>query len=125
MNPPQPFDIGAATQELKNIDAELKRLRTFAGELKKRKVILEDKMSTYLNENGHKGVMINDVTVMTETKEKKTCLPKKEKDEKIKNLLSQYVTVPEKLFYELKQITQGPTTNKQTITLHTDKTNKK
>ena len=125
MSTPHPFDIAAASQELKNIDAELKRLRTFAGELKKRKSLIEEKIQTYLTEHNHKGVMINDVTIISETKEKKTQLPKDIKDEKMKQILSQYVNLPEKVLYELKQITQGPTMSKQTITLHTDKKEKK
>jgi hypothetical protein len=125
MSTPHPFDIAAASQELKSIDAELKRLRTFSGELKKRKSLIEEKIQTYLTENNHKGVMINDVTIMSETKEKKTQLPKDIKDEKMKQILSQYVNLPEKVLYELKQITQGPTMSKQTITLHTDKKEKK
>lgn len=125
MSTPHPFDIAAASQELKNIDAELKRLRTFSGELKKRKSLIEEKIQTYLTEHNHKGVMINDVTIMSETKEKKTQLPKDIKDEKMKQILSQYVNLPEKVLYELKQITQGPTMSKQTITLHTDKKEKK
>ena len=125
MSTPHPFDIAAASQELKSIDAELKRLRTFSGELKKRKSLIEEKIQTYLTEHNHKGVMINDVTIMSETKEKKTQLPKDIKDEKMKQILSQYVNLPEKVLYELKQITQGPTMSKQTITLHTDKKEKK
>ena len=125
MNAPQPFDIGASSQELKNIDAELKRLRLFCGELKKRKTLLEEKIKTYLDENNHKGVMIGDVTIMSETKEKKTKLPKDIQDEEMKKILSQYVPVPEKVLYELKQSTEGTRTSKQTITIHTGKKDKK
>jgi hypothetical protein len=125
MSTPHPFDIAAASQELKNIDAELKRLRTFAGELKKRKTLIEEKIQKYLTEHNHKGVMINDVTIISEMTEKKTKLPKVEQDEKMKQILSQYVNLPEKVLYELKQITQGPITSKPKITLHTDKKDKK
>lgn len=125
MNAPQPFDIVASSQELKNIDAELKRLRTFIGELKKRKTLIEEKIQAYLKENNHKGVMINDVTIISETKEKKTQLPKDIKDEKMKQILSQYVNLPEKVLYELKQSTEGARTSKQTITIHTGKKDKK
>ena len=125
MTTPHPFDIAAASQELKNIDAELKRLRTFAGELKKRKTLIEEKIQTYLTEHNHKGVMINDVTIISEMTEKKTKLPKGEQDEKMKQILSQYVNLPEKVLYELKQITQGPITSKPKLTLHTDKKEKK
>ena len=39
--PIQPFDINSATQEIKNIDAELIRVQTFQVNLKRRKEKIE------------------------------------------------------------------------------------
>jgi hypothetical protein len=119
--PQQPFDIAASTQELKNIDAELKRLRTFSNELRKRKSHIETKIQTYLQEHNHKGVVLGSVTVISETKNTKTNLPKDIKEQKMKDVLSQYTNIPDKVLYELQQISQGPTKSKQIITVHTDK----
>ena len=79
-----PFDITAATNELKNIEAELKRIQHISKQLKDRKKTIEDKIQEYLTSHNHKGVMVNDVTIVSEAKTKTPALPKKEKQDKNK-----------------------------------------
>ena len=103
----QPFDITAASQEIKNIDTELARLRGLSNNLKKKKKEIEDKMGQFLTKHNQKGVIINDITIMNETQTKNKTVPKKEKEAKMKELFSHYVDLPEKLMYELGQVTKG------------------
>jgi predicted nucleic acid-binding Zn-ribbon protein len=110
-----PFDINATSLELKGINNEISRLQKQVNELKKKKKTIEEKIQTYFNENAHKGVIINEMKIESIIKTKTKALPKKEKDEEIKKLLSNYVESPHIVADQLKQITQGHKIDKQQI----------
>lgn len=109
---PPPFDITAASHEIKQIDTELKRIHTISLSLKKRKMDIEQKIQKYLNEHNHKGVLINDVTIVQEEKTKVKPLTKKEKECKMKELLKQH-GISDSLLNEINNVTKGGTVTTQ------------
>ena len=109
---PPPFDITAATHEIKQIDTELKRIYTISHSLKKRKMDIEQKIQKYLTENNHKGVLINDVTIVQEEKTKLKPLTKKEKEIKIKELLKHH-GLSDSFLNEINNVTKGGTVTTQ------------
>jgi hypothetical protein len=109
---PPPFDITAASNEIKQIDTELKRIHTISISLKKRKMDIEQKIQKYLTENNHKGVMINDVTIVQQEKTKIKPLTKKEKEFKVKDLLKHH-GISDSLFNEINNVTKGGTVTTQ------------
>lgn len=117
---PQPFDIAAATQEMKNIDTELLRLRTFSVKLKQRKTEIEKKIQTYLSENNHKGVVIDDVTILAESQKKNKKLSKKEQDEKMLIVLRQH-GLSDTVLSELQKATQGTPVIENKLTINYNK----
>jgi hypothetical protein len=100
------FDITAGCMELKKMEVEQKRLQGILRDLKKKKTDLENRIQKYLSDNQHKGVMINDMTVLSECKIRTKPLPKKEKEERITNLLKQHNISPE-LAQEFNKVTKG------------------
>ena len=117
MNAAQPFDIVASSQELKNIDVEIKRLRDVSNVLKKRKTEIEQKIQKYLTETRNKGVVIHDMTILSEAKSTTKAIPKKEKEERIRSLLKNYTTLPEQLLQEIQEATKGTQVMKHKITI--------
>jgi nitrate/nitrite-specific signal transduction histidine kinase len=118
MSQVSPFDITIATNELKNINKELVRLRTITSTLKKKKQEIETGIQKYLDINQHKGVMLQDVTILLEKKEKKIPIPKKEKINKIKEVLGQYVNVPDQVMQEIDKASTGKTVIKNKIVIN-------
>jgi hypothetical protein len=115
------FDLNAVTLELKAIDSEITRLAKQCCELKKKKKILTDKLQLYFEKNNHQGVIINEMTITTISKTKKQAIPKKEKEEQIKQLFSKF-QLPEPIAHELQAITQASKqTVKQEIVIKKDK----
>jgi hypothetical protein len=111
-----PFDINAASLELKSIQSEIDRINKIANELKKRKKMVMDKIQVYLNKNAHQGVLINDMSIMSVTKTKTKALPKKEKEEQIKKVLSQVAgDQTNKIINDLNMATKGKPVVQQTI----------
>ena len=104
--PIQPFDINSATQEIKNIDAELLRVQTFQVNLKRRKEKIEKDIKNYLSVNNHKGVVINDMTIVTAKKTKNKKPSKKEQEQKMLSVLQQH-GLSASVLKEIQQATQG------------------
>jgi hypothetical protein len=111
------FDITSGCMELKKMEVEQKRLQGLLRDLKKKKTDLEVKIQKYLAENQHKGVMINDVTILNECKTRTKPLPKKEKEERLTNLLKQHNINPE-LVQEFNKVTKGTPVEKNSITIN-------
>lgn len=112
------FDISMVTSELKAIDTELARLRTVSNGLKKRKKEVEDTIQKYLDETKHKGVMINNMTILSEQKVKNKAIPKKEKEDKLRLLLGQYVSTPEQVLLKLQEASKGTPTVVQKLSIN-------
>jgi len=112
-----PFDINAATLEMKSLDAEIKRVHTTLKELKKRKEFISEKIKMYLNRGSHTGIIINDMTILSVTKPKTKALTKKEKEEKIKGVLRQYNLEPERVSNELSTAVKGKQTMVQQLVI--------
>ncbi len=111
-----PFDINAASLELKSIQSEIDRVNKIVNELKKKKKAIMDKIQVYLNKNAHQGVLINDMSIMSVTKTKTKALPKKEKEEQIKKVLSQVAgDQTNKIINDLNIATKGKPVVQQTI----------
>jgi uncharacterized protein YydD (DUF2326 family) len=113
------FDISIGCTELKKIEVEIKRVQSVVKDLKTKKAELEAKIQKYLTEHQHQGVMINDITVVNEAKKRTKPLAKKEKEERIANLLKQHnIEAPEKIMTELTQVTKGTPLIKNQITIN-------
>lgn len=116
-----PFDITAACTELRKMEAEQKRINDILKDLKKKKVVLEEKIQKYLIENNHQGVMIHGMTVMAETKTRTKPLNKKEKEERVSNWLKSHdVTINDsgRMMEELSKVTKGNAMTKTSITIN-------
>ena len=115
----QPFDITASCTELKNIDLELKRLKSIVKDLSGRKKVLEEKIQVYLDQNQNVGVEFKGVTFLKETKQKTKALTKKEKTEKIQAVLLQHVPdTAAKVLTEISEATKGLQTMQQKLTMN-------
>jgi hypothetical protein len=103
-----PFDIKAASNELNSIQNEMDRMNKIVKELKKRKLFIMDKMQEYLNKNSHQGVLVNNMSIMNITKTKNKALPKKEKEEQMKRVISQVAgDQTNKILTDLNNATKG------------------
>lgn len=111
-----PFDINATTLEIKSIDFEIQRLQKTLKELKARKEHISEKIKAYLNKGSHTGVVINNMTILSVTKPQTKALTKKEKEEKIKNVLRQF-NVEDRVAQELHTATKGKQTMVQKLVI--------
>ena len=112
-----PFDINAATLEMKSLDSEIKRIQITLKELRKRKEFVSEKIKLYLNRNSHTGIIINDMTILSVTKQKTKTLTKKEKADKIRGVLIQYNLEPERVANELSTAVKGKQTMVQQLVI--------
>ena len=112
------FDINAATMELKSIQNEMDRVNKIARDLKKKKTEITDKIQLFLAKNAHQGVLINDMSIMNVSKTKIKALPKKEKEEQIKKVISQMAgDQTNKVLTDLSNATKGKTVIEQKLVI--------
>jgi hypothetical protein len=109
-----PFDINAASLELKNIQTEIDRVQKILRDLKTRKTNVLDKIQLYLNQNEHQGVIINNMEILSVTTVKTKPLTKKEKEAHLKNVLKQYTETPETINSIMNELTDTKKIAKQT-----------
>jgi hypothetical protein len=69
--------------------------------------------------------MLQDVTILLQQKEKKVPIPKKEKINKIKEVLGQYVNVPDQVMQEIDKASTGKTVIKSKIVINYENDKKK
>ena len=70
--------IQASVKELKEINIEIKRLRTETSKLRKRATEIEKNIITYLNEKEQPGVKYQNTAIILENKPKRVAKSKKE-----------------------------------------------
>jgi uncharacterized protein YktB (UPF0637 family) len=112
------FDIGSATKQLKEVEAEIKRLNTLLRNARLAKSKIENDMRLYLEHTKHQGVILNNVTILKEDKLVHRRLKKQEKDEKLKSVLGDSAT-PE-LIERIRNAAKGEQVVKSSISVQYD-----
>lgn len=82
--------IQASVKELKEINIEIKRLRTEASKLKKRAMEIEKYIISYLNEKEQPGVKYQNTAIILENKPKRITKSKKEIESDSLKVLENY-----------------------------------
>jgi hypothetical protein len=113
------FDIVSATKQLKEIDAELKRLNAQARQTRLLKSKIENDIRLYLEQTRNQGVIFNNVTILKQDKVVLKRLKKEEKEEKLKSVLGDSAT-PD-LIERIKNVNKGSQVVKSTISIQYDK----
>jgi DNA polymerase sigma len=100
--------ISQYVNELRNINAEIKRLSKEASVLRKRAKIVEENIINYLNEKEQPGVKFKDTAIVVETKPKWSYKGKKDKDEdSIRILEENGVSNPKDVLSEIFRARKG------------------
>ena len=94
--------------ELKNINAEIKRLTQQTTVLRKRAKTVEQNIIEFLNEKDQHGVKFQDTAIVVETKPKWTYKGKKDKDEDSIRILEEHgISNPRDVLDELFKARKG------------------
>lgn len=108
--------IQGNVKEYREINLEIKRLKTAISELKKRSTVLEKNIITYLNEKETPGLKYQNTAIIIENKEKRITKGKKESEsDAIKILESQGIANPKEVLQQLADARKGDTIGMQKV----------
>jgi len=97
-----------SVDELKNINSEIKRLKTSLAQLKGRSTVLEKNIIAYLNEKDIPGVKDKDTAVIIENKKKRVNVSRKNTEsECLKILQSHGIENAEAVLKEISDARKG------------------
>jgi hypothetical protein len=113
------FDISSASKQLREIEAEIRRLNTQLKTTRLLKSKIENEVRQYLENTKHQGVIVNNVTILKEDKLVHKRLKKQEKDDRLKTILGDTAT-PE-LIEKIKNANRGEQMVKSSISIQYDK----
>lgn len=100
--------IQKSVQELKDINVEIKRLKGLLSTLKKRSMLLEKNIISYLNEKDIPGVKDKDTAVIIENKNKRVNVNRKNAElECLKILQSHGISNAESVLKEISDAKRG------------------
>jgi hypothetical protein len=111
-------NIQKSVEELKNINSEIKRLKTSLSQLKSRSGVLEKNIISYLNEKDIPGVKDKDTAVIIENKKKRVNVSRKNTEsECLKILQSHGVDNAEAVLKEISDARKGQSIPLQKVKL--------
>jgi hypothetical protein len=107
-----------SVDELKNINLEIKRLKTLLSQLKNRSGVLEKNIIAYLNEKDIPGVKDKDTAVIIENKKKRVNVSRKNAEsECLKILQSHGIDNAETILKEISEARKGQSIPLQKVKL--------
>lgn len=110
--------IQTYVQELKDINLEIKRLKNVISEYKKRAILLEKNILSYLNEKDIPGVKDKDTAIIIENKKKRVNLSKKNlENESLRILESNGISNPKLVLEQLLNARKGEAVETQKVKL--------
>jgi hypothetical protein len=110
--------IQKSVQELKDINLEIKRLKTLLTQLKNRSGVLEKNILSYLNEKDIPGVKDKDTAVIIENKKKRINISRKNTElECLKILQSHGIDNAETVLKEISEARKGQSIPLQKVKL--------
>jgi transposase len=95
-------ELQSLEKEMCNLSKKLKKLRT-------RKAKIEEEIAEYLRETNKPGIKYKGRAILLKEVDKRTRMPKKEREEEGKNVLEQYgIDNPAEVLNELMEAMKGP-----------------
>ncbi len=114
--------IVSELNQLKEIDKELKRLSGLSRELKKKKVMIEERVLTYLQKTKRDGVKTQDIMVLAKEKVSRPTKPKETKEQDVQAVLQKVgVRNIEQAYQEILEAMKGEEQRKHSLVLKQQK----
>ena len=101
------MSIVGEIKELDEIEKGIKRLGSTLRGLRVRKKHLEGVITDFLQRHNEPGVKFQGKAIIAQKKDKRVRKKKSEREEALKNVLSRYVTDPDRVAGEVQEAIQG------------------